>query len=267
MTGRRALARAGATAGSALATLLVAAGHAAAAPDPGTAAGVPGLSSTGNAVTGGAGMMAGGLQNVVMLALISLAPFMLVMMTAFTRIVVVLSLTRSALGTQNLPPTPVVIGLSLFLTAFVMAGPFKQINSAALQPWLNGKLTNGQFFDLASGPLRHFMLANVRERDLALMVKLSHSPRPATPADIDLSTLVPAYVISELRTAFLIGFVIFIPFLVIDLVVSAVLSSAGMMMLPPAMISLPFKLLLFVVADGWYLIVESLLHSFGAPPG
>lgn len=264
---KRMIARAAAVLGATAASVLVFSGHAMAAPEPGPASPVPGLTGDGNALTNGTGIMAGGLQNVVMLALISLVPFMLVMMTAFTRIVVVLSLTRSALGAQNLPPTPVVIGLSLFLTMFVMKDPFDKVNSIALQPWLNGKMTNSDFFTAASGPLRDFMVANVREKDLGLMVKLSGSPRPATPKDLDLSTLVPAYVISELRTAFLIGFVIFIPFLVIDIVVSAVLSSTGMMMLPPAMISLPFKLLLFVVADGWYLIAESLVHSFAAPPG
>ena len=267
MNTTHAVARAAAVATTAAVAVLSSPSLASAAPEPQPTIPVPGLSAAGNAVTDQTGLMAGGLQNVVMLALISLAPFMLVMMTAFTRIVVVLSLTRSALGTQNLPPTPVVIGMSLFLTMFVMKDPFEKVNDLALQPWLNGKMSNGTFFETATGPLRDFMLANVREKDLALMVKLSDSPRPRNAADLDLTTLVPAYVISELRTAFLIGFVIFIPFLVIDLVVSAVLSSAGMMMLPPAMISLPFKLLLFVVADGWYLIVDSLVHSFGAPPG
>lgn len=228
---------------------------------------VPGLAgTTGNALTEG-NLLSSGLQNVVLIALIALAPFMLVMMTAFTRIVVVLALTRSALGTPTLPPTPVLIGLSLFLTSFVMAKPLAKVNETALQPWLNGQMDNATFFTTATQPLREFMLANVREKDLGLMVKLADAPRPANMDDLDLSTIVSAFVISELRTAFLIGFVIFVPFLVIDLVVSAVLSSAGMMMLPPSMISLPFKLLLFVAADGWYLLVESLVNSFNAVGG
>ena len=263
-TPSRVLTAAGLTALTMLA-LVVAAPAAVAAPDPMP---IPGLAGSGNAVaTAGAGTAAAGLQNVVLLALITLVPFLLVMMTAFTRIVVVLSLTRSAIGTMGSPPTPVLIGLSLFLTGFVMRKPMAVLNDSALQPWLSGRLSNADFFTAASKPLRQFMIAQVREKDLSLMVRLSGADRPRNPGDLDLTTLVPAYVISELRTAFLIGFVIFIPFLVIDLVVSAVLSTAGMMMLPPSMISLPFKLLLFVVADGWYLIVESLVQSFKAAGG
>ena len=209
-------------------------------------------------------LFSSGISTVVTLGLISLAPFMLVMMTAFTRIVVVLGLTRSALNTPGIPPTPVIIGLSLFLTAFVMGPAFAELNTTALQPYLAGDLNHVQFFNEALGPLREFMLAHTREKDLSLMVKLQELPRPDSQLDIPITTLVPAFVISELRTAFLIGFVIFVPFIIIDLVISSVLSSVGMVMLPPVLVSLPFKLLLFVVADGWYLIVESLVTSYRA---
>ncbi|WP_422758729.1 flagellar type III secretion system pore protein FliP [Paenarthrobacter sp. C1] len=203
-----------------------------------------------------------GIQTVVTLGLISLAPFMLVMMTAFTRIVVVLGLTRSALNTPGIPPNPVIIGLALFLTAFVMAPTFADINTHALQPYLAGDIGHVGFFNRAIDPMREFMLAHTREKDLALFINLTDSPRPDTPADVATTTLVPAFVISELRTAFLIGFIIYIPFIVIDLVISSVLSAVGMVMLPPVLVSLPFKLLLFIVADGWYLIVQSLVTSY-----
>jgi flagellar biosynthetic protein FliP len=182
--------------------------------------------------------------------------------TAFTRIVIVLGFTRSALGTQNVPPNQVVIGLSLFLTLFVMGPTFGQVNSKAIQPLMHGQISTSQAYDAGQKPIKDFMIKQVRERDLGLFVKLSKQPRPKNKEDVSLTTLMPAFAISELRTAFLIGFLIFIPFLVIDLVVSAALSSLGMMMLPPVLISLPFKLLLFVAADGWYLVVQSLVRSF-----
>jgi flagellar biosynthetic protein FliP len=198
----------------------------------------------------------------LLLGAISLVPAILMMGTAFTRIVIVLGFTRSALGTQNVPPNQVVIGLSLFLTLFVMGPTFNKVNHDAIQPMMKGKLTAAQAFDVGQKPVKDFMLKQVRQRDLGLFVKLSKQPQPKNEQSLSLTTIVPAFVISELRTAFLIGFLIFIPFLVIDLVVSAALSSLGMMMLPPVLISLPFKLLLFVAADGWYLVVQSLVQSF-----
>ncbi|MDQ1632463.1 MAG: flagellar biosynthesis protein FliP [Frankiaceae bacterium] len=201
---------------------------------------------------------------VLLLGVISLVPALLMMVTAFTRIVIVLGFTRSALGTQQIPPNQVIIGLALFLTLFVMAPTFSQVNAEAVQPLLKGKIETSVAFEKAQEPFKTFMLKQVREKDLGLFIKLSNKPAPKNRADISIATLVPAYVLSELRTAFLIGFVIFLPFLVIDFVVSAALSSMGMMMLPPVLISLPFKLLLFVAADGWYLVVSSLVQSFHA---
>lgn len=199
---------------------------------------------------------------VLLLGVISLVPALLMMVTAFTRIVIVLGFTRSALGTQQIPPNQVIIGLALFLTLFVMAPTFSQVNAEAVQPLLKGKIEASQAFETAQGPFKEFMLKQVREKDLGLMIKLSNKPAPKNREDVSIGTLVPAFVLSELRTAFLIGFIIFLPFLVIDFVVSAALSSMGMMMLPPVLISLPFKLLLFVAADGWYLVVSSLVRSF-----
>jgi flagellar biosynthetic protein FliP len=206
------------------------------------------------------------LQNPISLVLLigalSIVPALLITVTAFTRIVVVLGLTRSALGTNGVPPTQVLIGLSLFLTLFVMAPQISQANKDAVQPFLKGEITQAQAFDKGMEPFREFMLKNVREKDLSLFVDLSKADRPAKPEDVPTTTLVPAFVISELRTAFLIGFVIFLPFIVIDLVVSAALSALGMAMLPPSLVSLPFKLLLFVAVDGWYLLASSLVRSF-----
>lgn len=199
---------------------------------------------------------------VLLLGVVSIIPALLMMVTAFTRIVIVLGFTRSALGTQQIPPNQVIIGLSLFLTLFVMAPTFSQVNADAVQPLMKGTISTGDAFDKAQEPFKKFMLKQVREKDLGLFVKLSGKPAPKNREEISIGTLVPAFVLSELRTAFLIGFVIFLPFLVIDFVVSAALSSMGMMMLPPVLISLPFKLLLFVAADGWYLVVSSLVRSF-----
>jgi flagellar biosynthetic protein FliP len=216
----------------------------------------------GNAIRNASKGSGSPLTIALLLGAISLVPAILMMGTAFTRIVIVLGFTRSALGTQNVPPNQVVIGLSLFLTLFVMGPTFNQVNHEAIQPMMKGHMTASQAFDVGQKPVKEFMLKQVRERDLGLFVKLSKEPRPKNKEQLSLSTIVPAFVISELRTAFLIGFLIFIPFLVIDLVVSAALSSLGMMMLPPVLISLPFKLLLFVAADGWYLVVQSLVRSF-----
>jgi flagellar biosynthesis protein FliP len=196
------------------------------------------------------------------LAVLSLAPSLVILLSSFTRIVIVLSLTRNALGLQGIPPNQVLIGLSLFLSLFVMAPTLGEVNESALQPYLAGQLDQGEAFDAASQPIKRFMLANTRTDELQLMISAAGEDRPDTPDDVSLTTLIPAFLLSELKTAFIMGFVIFVPFLVIDLVVSAVLMSLGMMMLPPVFVSLPFKLLLFVMVGGWSLIVETLLASF-----
>ncbi|WP_427854633.1 flagellar type III secretion system pore protein FliP [Desulfotomaculum copahuensis] len=198
----------------------------------------------------------------VLLTILALAPGLLVMVTSFTRIVVVLSILRSAVGIQQTPPNQVIIGLALFLTAFVMAPVFTQINDQALQPYLNNQLTQQQAWDAAAKPLRAFMLKQTREKDLALFVKLSKTPQPRNAGDVSLLVLTPAFVISELKTAFEMGFLLYVPFLVIDMVVATAMMSMGMFMLPPVMISLPFKILLFVMVDGWYLVVKSLVESY-----
>jgi flagellar biosynthetic protein FliP len=198
----------------------------------------------------------------IILTLLTLAPAILLMVTSFTRIVVVLSLVRSALGTQQMPPNQIIVGLALFLTFFVMAPVWNKINAEAYQPYMEEQISGEQAFALATAPLKDFMLKQTREKDLALFIKMSREPRPAKPADISLSVLVPAFIISELKTAFQIGFMIYLPFMIIDMVISSILLSMGMMMLPPIIMSLPFKLLLFVLVDGWYLIIGSLVQSF-----
>ncbi|MEN6619943.1 MAG: flagellar type III secretion system pore protein FliP [Smithella sp.] len=202
------------------------------------------------------------IQIVILLTILSIAPAVLLMATSFTRIVIVLSLLRHALGTQTMPPNQVIIGLSLFLTLFVMSPVFNKVNNEALKPYYDEQISGEQAFEKGSAPIKAFMLKQVREKDLALFVKIANEKRPAKPEDISLSTLIPAFAISELKTAFQIGFMIYLPFLVLDMVVASVLLSMGMMMLPPIMVSLPFKLLLFVLVDGWYLIVGSLVQSF-----
>ena len=211
---------------------------------------------------GAEGALSNPLALVLLLGALSLLPALLIMVTAFTRIVIVLGFVRTALGTQGVPPNQVMIGLALFLTLFVMGPVFSQANDEALQPYLKGQIDQSEAFDRGLEPFRGFMLEQVREEDLQLFVDMSEEKAPATPDDVATTTLVPAFVISELRAAFLIGFVIFIPFVVIDLVVSAALSAMGMAMLPPSLISLPFKLLLFVAVDGWSLVVQSLVRSF-----
>ncbi|WP_241988539.1 flagellar type III secretion system pore protein FliP [Cryobacterium sp. TMT1-3] len=196
------------------------------------------------------------------ITLLSVAPALLLMMTSFTKIFVVLAMTRNALALPSIPPNQVLAGLALFLSLFIMAPVLTDINTVALQPYLDGSLNFTDALDLGSEPLRQFMLANTRGEDLALMTRAADQPNPDNPADVTLLTLIPAFMISELRAAFIIGFVIFIPFLVIDIVVSAALMSMGMMMLPPVMISLPFKILLFVLVDGWGLIITSLIGSY-----
>jgi flagellar biosynthetic protein FliP len=202
------------------------------------------------------------LQILLLFTVLAIAPLIVVMMTSFTRMVVVLSFVRQAIGTQQMPPAQLILGLALILSGFVMAPVFGQVNSQALQPYLNDEINQSEALERAAAPMRTFMLKQTREQDLELFVELSQTPQPEGPDDIPLHVLVPGFVLSELRLAFQIGFVLFIPFLVIDMVVASVLMSMGMMMLPPVMVSLPFKILLFVLVDGWYLIVRSLVGSF-----
>ncbi|MGE3974456.1 MAG: flagellar type III secretion system pore protein FliP [Bdellovibrionales bacterium] len=200
---------------------------------------------------------------VLMLTVLTLAPAILILMTSFTRILIVLSFIRHALGTQQMPPNQVIVGLSLFLTLFVMSPFLNEINDKALQPYLAGKIAQEPAFDNAMTPLRKFMFSQTRDADLALFIKLSGSAQPKTRADVSSTVLIPAFVISELKTAFQIGFVIYLPFLVIDIVVASVLMAMGMMMLPPVIVSLPFKIMLFVLIDGWGLLIGSIVKSFG----
>ncbi len=199
---------------------------------------------------------------ILLLTLLSVAPSLLIMMTSFTRIVIVFSLTRNALGLQGIPPNQVLVGLSLFLSLFIMAPTFKELNDKALQPLLDGTKTQSEAYEAAVPPLRKFMLRQTNEGELATFVAAGTDKRPDTPEDVSMTSLVPAFILSELKAAFIIGFIIFIPFLVIDIVVSTSLMSMGMMMLPPMLVALPFKLMLFVMVDGWDLIVRSLLTSF-----
>ncbi|MFV0632952.1 flagellar type III secretion system pore protein FliP [Demequina sp.] len=199
----------------------------------------------------------------IAITLLSVAPSLLLMTTSFTKIFVVLALSRQALGLQSTPPTSVLAGLALFLSLFVMGPVLSDMNDLGVQPYLNGDVTFAQGLDAAIQPLREFMVSYTRESDIALVTRAAGLDNPLTPADVPMTTLMPAFMLSELRAAFIIGFVIFVPFLVIDLVVSGVLMSMGMMMLPPVMVSLPFKLLLFVLVDGWGLIVTALIGTYG----
>ena len=198
----------------------------------------------------------------LLLTVLAIAPGILILLTALTRIVVVLSFVRTGLGTQQTPPTQVIIGLSLFMTFFIMAPVFHQVNEEALQPLFNDEIKLGEAYERAAVPFKEFMSKHTRQEDLALFLEYADADPPESIEDIPLSALVPAFTISELKTAFQIGFMIFIPFLVIDMIVASVLMSMGMMMLPPVMISLPFKILLFVLVDGWSLVVKSLLQTF-----
>ena len=211
----------------------------------------------------GGGLTERVLQLVALMTVLSLAPSILVMVTSFTRIVVVLSLLRTALGTATAPPNTVIISLALFLTAFVMGPAFERAYDLGVKPLVNNEITAEQAFERASDPFRAFMLKNVREKDLKLFVDMSREAAPARPEDLSLRVLVPAFMISELKRAFEIGFLLFLPFLVIDLVVASVLMSMGMMMLPPVVVSLPFKLIFFVLVDGWSLVAGSLVQSYG----
>ncbi|MEM8875249.1 MAG: flagellar type III secretion system pore protein FliP [Planctomycetota bacterium] len=208
----------------------------------------------------------GALQIVVMLTVLSLAPSILVMMTSFTRIVIVLSLVRQAIGTQSLPPNQVLVGLSLFMTIVVMGPTWNKVNQNALQPYLNGEITQQAALDNAVVPMRDFMIAQIEASGSDAEVQLFHAHATGEPAEtwdeVSTFSLIPGFMLSELKTAFWMGFLIYLPFLIVDMVISAVLISMGMMMLPPVLISLPFKLLLFVLADGWTLMTASLMESF-----
>lgn len=208
------------------------------------------------------GVVSTSVKLLLLLTVLSLAPSIIILLTSFTRIVVVLSFVRNGLATNQMPPNQVIIGLALFMTFFVMAPVFYQVNEGALQPLFNDEISLEEAYERASVPFKEFMSKHTRQKDLQLFLDYAEADPPESIEDIPLTTLVPAFVISELKTAFQMGFMIFIPFLVIDMVVSSVLMSMGMMMLPPVMISLPFKILLFVLVDGWYLVVKSLLQSF-----
>lgn len=202
------------------------------------------------------------MQLFLLMTVLSLAPSILIMLTSFTRIAIVFSLLRQAMGTNQLPPNQVVIGLSLFLTFYVMAPVWQQVNQDALQPLLAKEIDQKQALEKALVPIRAFMVSQTREKDLALLVNVAKLDRPANVDEVPTTVLIPSFIISELKTAFQIGFMLYVPFLIIDMVVASVLLSMGMMMLPPIMVSLPFKLMIFVLADGWHLIVGSLVKSF-----
>ena len=202
------------------------------------------------------------LQILFLLTIITLAPSFLIMLTSFTRIIIVLSLTRNALGTQQMPPNQVLIGVGLFLTFFIMAPVIKQVNDEALQPYLKQNLTHYEALKKAEVPIREFMFKQTRKKDLALFINLARMKPPATKADVPTHVLIPAFIVSELKSAFEMGFIIYVPFLVIDMVIASTLMSMGMLMLPPIMISLPFKILVFVMVDGWALIARALVLSF-----
>jgi flagellar biosynthetic protein FliP len=211
----------------------------------------------------GGGLTERVLQLIALMTVLSLAPSILVMVTSFTRIVVVLSILRTALGTATAPPNTVLVSLALFLTAFVMGPSFQRAYDVGIKPLIANQITTEQAFERSSGPLRDFMLKNVREKDLKLFVDLAHEDKAAAPEDLSMRIIVPAFMISELKRAFEIGFLLFLPFLIIDLVVASVLMSMGMMMLPPVVVSLPFKLIFFVLVDGWSLVAGSLVQSYG----
>lgn len=202
------------------------------------------------------------LQVVFLVTILSLAPSILVMMTSFVRLIIVFSFVRKALGVQMMPPNQVLMGLSLFLTFFIMSPTFSEMNERGLQPYLNEKISFQDGLTEVGIPMKKFMLRQVHEKDVALFLRVSDKPTPKTAMDISFDVLIPAFMISELKTAFIIGFIIYIPFLVLDMIVASILLSMGMMMLPPIMISLPFKIILFVMVDGWNLVVKQLVGSF-----
>ena len=243
--------------------LTASAGHAAPVPPvPPTPPASPDTGSVNIEINGMDGKPSTAVLTLIGITLLSVAPALLLMMTSFTKIFVVLAMTRNALSLPSIPPNQVLAGLALFLSIFVMWPVINEMNTIGVQPYLNGTIDFNAALSAGSGPLQHFMLAHTREEDIALMTRAAGMENPDTPESVPLQTLIPAFMISELRAAFIIGFVIFIPFLVIDLVVSAALMSMGMMMLPPVMISLPFKILLFILVDGWGLIITSLIQSY-----
>ena len=225
-----------------------------------TPAPVPGVSITFGK-TGTPGDVAVTIQILILLTILTLAPSILMMMTSFTRIVVVLHFVKQALGAQGTPPAQVVIGLSLFLTMFIMQKPVTEIYNRAWKPYERQECTIQEAFAVSQEPLKEFMMRQTREKDLALFARMADIGQPATPNDLPLKVIVPGFIISELRIAFQIGFMVYLPFLIIDMVVASILVSMGMMMLPPVMISLPFKVLMFVLVDGWYLVVDSLVKG------
>jgi len=227
----------------------------------GHAAGLPMMTSTPDAAGGQSYSLS--LQMLLFMTALSFIPAMVLMMTSFTRIIIVLSLLRQAMGTMQSPPNQVLIGLSLFLTIFIMSPTLDQVYTNAWVPLSENRMSFEQAATEAAKPMKAFMLTQTREKDLAFFIEISRSPAPATPAEVSLKTLIPAFVISELKTAFQIGFMIFIPFLIIDLVVASILMAMGMMMVSPVIISLPFKIMLFVLVDGWTLLLGSLVQSFG----
>jgi flagellar biosynthesis protein FliP len=247
--------------GAGLATALATGAAMLAAPAEALAQNVPlpGITLTGPA---GPPEVSLALEIVAALTVLTLAPSIVIMLTCFTRLLIVLSFLRQAIGVPQMPPNQIITGLALFLTVFVMAPVGREVHAAALGPYLAHRMPAGEAMERGWQPVRAFLLKHTRERDLALMVELSGQARPATPADVEAHALVPAFVISELRTSFQLAFVLFVPFLVIDLVVASILMSMGMLMLPPMMISLPLKILLFVLADGWHLVVRSLVAGY-----
>lgn len=222
----------------------------------------PGVSLTVDPDGEEAEQVSTGVELLVLLTVLSLAPAILILATSFTRIVIVLSMVRSAIGTPTIPPNQVIIGLALLLTFFIMSPVYNQINEDAIQPFVNNEIDQDTAIELAIEPVRTFMFEQTREKDLMLFLDINGQGQPETLDDISTVVLLPAFVISELRTAFIMGFAIYIPFLVIDMVIASILLAMGMMMLPPSVVSLPFKILLFVMVDGWYLITRSLSISF-----
>lgn len=212
-----------------------------------------------NAQSGKVGVV---MQIFLLLTVLSLAPSILVMVTSFTRIAIVLSLLRQAIGSNQLPPNQIIVGLSLFLTFFIMTPVWQSVHQDAVKPYLANEIGQKEALQKAIGPVRKFMIGQTREKDLSMMVRVAKLPRPKNIDEVPFQVLVPSFIMSELKTAFQIGFMLYVPFLIIDMVVASVLLSMGMMMLPPVMVSLPFKLMIFVLTDGWYLIVESLVKSF-----
>ncbi|GAA3172438.1 hypothetical protein GCM10010531_27400 [Blastococcus jejuensis] len=231
------------------------------APIAPTAPAVPGDGTVDISI--GDGSPSSSITLILAITVLSIAPSVLLLATSFTKIIVVLALTRNALGLPSSPPNQVLTGLALFLTLFVMGPVFSDINEIALQPYMDGAMTVSQAYDAGVVPLREFLLGNTREDELQLMIGLSGEEAPASAEEVSMTTLIPAFVLSELKSAFIIGLVVFIPFLVLDMLVSASLMAMGMMMVPPTIVSLPFKLLLFVVVDGWALITTALVGSYG----